>query len=224
VGTGREGTDFRGYIIRFEARLNPTTSAIHGRYRTFNPLFVYRLGRLQTVPDALSRMTGLREEGEPADTPWFFELNEDNTPENKPAPAPSVLEPTPETQIPASENPNDTSSASHDTKKSTHLHQLRKYLRAVNNTEDTPEDIKEDASKYILKEKELWEKERDIQVILDIEKRKEIAEAVHKDLGHYGKDTTVDAVKKRHLISSDLLKEGTETLDACVCTVHTFLV
>ena len=168
-------------------------------------------------------MPGLREEGEPADTPRFFELNEDDTPENEPAPAPSVSEATPakapnplETQIPAPENSNNTSSTSRDTKKSKHLHQLRKYLRAVSIADDTPEDIKEDASKYILKEKELWEKEREIPVILDGDKGKEIIEAVHRDLGHYGKDTTVDAVKKRYLIPADLLKEGTETLDACV--------
>jgi hypothetical protein len=38
----------------------------------YNPLFVYRPGHLQKVSDALSRMPGVKEEGEPADTPRFL--------------------------------------------------------------------------------------------------------------------------------------------------------
>src|SRR5438552_3477298 len=40
----------------------------------FDPTFVYRPGHLQKVPDALSRMPGLREEGNPADTEHLFNI------------------------------------------------------------------------------------------------------------------------------------------------------
>ena len=40
----------------------------------YSPLFTYRHGILQTVPDSLSRMPGLREEGEPADTERFYTI------------------------------------------------------------------------------------------------------------------------------------------------------
>jgi hypothetical protein len=36
----------------------------------FDSIFEYRPGPLQVVPDALSRMPGLQEEGEPADTQY----------------------------------------------------------------------------------------------------------------------------------------------------------
>ena len=38
----------------------------------FDPTFIYRPGHLQKVPDALSRMPGLIEEGDPADTERLF--------------------------------------------------------------------------------------------------------------------------------------------------------
>ena len=42
----------------------------------FDPKFIYRAGHLQKVPDALSRMPGLMEEGDPADTSHLFELSQ----------------------------------------------------------------------------------------------------------------------------------------------------
>jgi hypothetical protein len=38
----------------------------------FDPTFIYRPGHLQKVPDALSRLPGLVEEGDPADTERLF--------------------------------------------------------------------------------------------------------------------------------------------------------
>jgi len=38
----------------------------------FDPIFIYKPGRFHTVPDALSRMPGTREEGDPADTPILY--------------------------------------------------------------------------------------------------------------------------------------------------------
>jgi len=42
----------------------------------FDPKFIYRPGHLQKVPDALSRMPGLKEEGDPADTSHLFEIEQ----------------------------------------------------------------------------------------------------------------------------------------------------
>ena len=42
----------------------------------YNPLFTYRRGTLHTVPDSLSRIPGLREEGEPADTERFYTIQQ----------------------------------------------------------------------------------------------------------------------------------------------------
>ena len=38
----------------------------------YNPVFTYHRGLLQKVPDSLSRMPGLREEGDPANTERFY--------------------------------------------------------------------------------------------------------------------------------------------------------
>jgi len=43
----------------------------------FDPVFVYRPGKLQVVPDALSRMPGLRSEGEPADSDGLLQVEDD---------------------------------------------------------------------------------------------------------------------------------------------------
>ena len=40
----------------------------------FDPKFIYLPDHLQKVPDALSRMPGLREEGDPADISHLFEV------------------------------------------------------------------------------------------------------------------------------------------------------
>lgn len=47
-----------------------------GEIEHFDPMFVYRPGKLQVVPDALSQMSGLHE-GEPADTDKFLAVDEE---------------------------------------------------------------------------------------------------------------------------------------------------
>jgi hypothetical protein len=42
----------------------------------YDPQIGYRPGRLQTVPDALSRIPGQREEGNPASMDRFMEIGE----------------------------------------------------------------------------------------------------------------------------------------------------
>ena len=43
-----------------------------------------------------------------------------------------------------------------------------------------------------------------------------VFEAMHQDLGHYGKDTTVKEIKARFLVAKDLLDYGLEMLDSCI--------
>ena len=42
----------------------------------FDPTFIYRPGKLQVVPDALSRISGLREDDVPADVDFFVMYDE----------------------------------------------------------------------------------------------------------------------------------------------------
>ena len=41
-------------------------------------------------------------------------------------------------------------------------------------------------------------------------------ESVHKDLDHYGKRTTLDVVRQRYDVTSDLWEEGGKVLDSCI--------
>jgi len=51
---------------------------------------------------------------------------------------------------------------------------------------------------------------------MELEMFEEIVEAIHKDLGHYGKKTTLDAVADRYIIATDVWRQGAKELDACV--------
>ena len=91
---------------------------------------------------------------------------------------------------------------------------MKRYLKGKSIEEDILDDIKETALDYTIRDGRLWQGE--LPVIYNQEEANEIIELVHKDLGHYGKETTKDVVKKRYLIASDLWRKGTETLDSCV--------
>jgi transposase InsO family protein/uncharacterized protein (UPF0335 family) len=47
-----------------------------GEIEHFDPIFVYRPGKMQVAPDALSRMPGQREDGEPADSDNFIAVED----------------------------------------------------------------------------------------------------------------------------------------------------
>jgi hypothetical protein len=51
---------------------------------------------------------------------------------------------------------------------------------------------------------------------VDKELFSQIVEAVHKDLGHYGKKTTLDGVAERYIVATDIWRDGEGQLDACV--------
>jgi hypothetical protein len=71
----------------------------------------------------------------------------------------------------------------HDTQ---YYENINRYLR-----------IKEHSLMYELKDGALFDKDTGIRVVMELEMFEEIVEAIHKDLGHYGKKTTLDAVADR---------------------------
>ena len=76
--------------------------------------------------------------------------------------------------------------------------------------------MKEDALNYELKEGTLYYRDTGIQVVMDKDLFSQIVEAVHKDLGHYGKRTTLDGVAERYIVATDIWRDGQGQLDACV--------
>ena len=75
---------------------------------------------------------------------------------------------------------------------------VRRYLRAKSVEEEVDEKIKKDAEMYALN---LFDKDTGIRVVMELELFEEIVEAIHKDLGHYGKKTTLDAVADRYIMA-----------------------
>ena len=63
----------------FRTQKHPTKRLARfiGEIEHFDPVFVYRPGKLQVVPNALSRMPGLHKEGEPADTDKFLAIGDE---------------------------------------------------------------------------------------------------------------------------------------------------
>ena len=165
----------------------------------YNPVFTYRRGLLQKVPDALSRMPGLREEGDPADTEWFYSIQDFLATENEDPPAESGDEPPP-----------------HRIRKVAYYNTLQKYLKAVTLASDSDNELKQESSKYELRDDVLYNSELNTPVVFTLDDLKSTIESVHKDLGHYGKKTTLDGVKQRYEVASDLWEEGGKVLDSCI--------
>ena len=170
----------------------------------YNPLFTYRRGILQTVPDSLSRMPGLREEGEPADTERFYTIQNFLAAEDGPD---GPAEPTPTSEP----NPR-------RIRKVDYYRKLRKYVKATAMLSNTADDVdlKQESSRYELRDGILYSSELNTPVIIALDDLVATIESVHKDLGHYGKRTTLDAVRQRYEAASDLWEEGGKVLDSCI--------
>ena len=168
----------------------------------YDPKFTYRRGVLQKVPDALSRMPGLREEGEPADTERFYSVRdllaaaEDEGSEY----APDL-----EDQVPVRRP-----------RKVEYYNEMRKYLKASNVVDDIDDDLKRESANYELRDGILYNSKLNTPVQLTLEDLTMVIEAVHKDLGHYGKRTTIESVRARYDVGSDLWEEGEKVLDSCI--------
>src|SRR5438045_9521781 len=117
------------------------------------------------------------------------------------------------------DNPNDTPTQSmrprihHDTR---YFHQIARYLKAKLAEHQIENRMKEDALNYELKEGTLYYRDTGIQVVMDKDLFSQIVEAVHKDLGHYGKKTTLDGVAEWYIVATDIWRDGQGQLDACM--------
>ena len=195
--------------FRTKKRITPRLVRFMQDIEHYNPVFTYRRGLLQKVPDALSRMPGLREEGDPADTERFNLIEEPADTEQ----FYSVQD------LLATEDPNPENEIQvRRIRKASYYYTLRKYLQAVSLMSDpnSNEEWKQESSKYELREVTLYNSELNTPVQLTLEDLTATIEAVHKDLGHYGVNTTLDAVKARYNVASDLWKEGRKVLDSCI--------
>src|SRR5579859_7287815 len=176
----------------------------------YDPKITYRPGRLQTVPDSLSRIPGQREEGEPASTDRFLEVVVEEEGE--------VIEKENE-----NENENENEKRREDTRSmrprirhdSGYFGKIMRYLEAKG-IEEEEEEIREEALLYEMKGDALYFRETGFRVISEKDLFEKVVNAVHKDLGHYGKKTTLDAVADRYIVATDVWKEGGKELDSCV--------
>src|SRR5205085_11155939 len=183
----------------------------------YDPQIGYRPGRLQTVPNTLSHISGQRETGDPASTDRFFEMEEgeDASDNNDNDNSDNDNNDTNNDK----DKPNDTPAQSmrprirHDTR---YFHQIARYLKAQLAERQIEDRMKEDALNYELKEGTLYYRDTGIQVVMDKDLFRQIVEAVHKDLGHYGKRTTLDGVAERYIVATDIWRDGEGQLDACV--------
>jgi transposase InsO family protein len=175
----------------------------------YNPTFTYRPGALQKVPDALSRMPGLREEGKPADTERFHSIRDLLAASAEEGAEPEIV---PE-DTPDLDPQHSSTRRGHNVK---YYSKLRKYLKALDIVNDADEVVKQISSNYELRDGVLYHSELGTSVVIMLEDLKSIIEAVHKDLGHYGKRTTLEGVRQRYVVGSDLWEEGGKVLDSCI--------
>jgi transposase InsO family protein len=187
-------------VYRTKRPMTKRLARFMGEIEHYDPTIVYRPGKLQVVPDALSRMAG-RCEGPPADTDRFQ----------------------------AMENSSESGDSSEDGD-DVEPHPSRYYRRIVawlsGNEEAEMEEaemeemeiFKEECEKYVLGRKKdaLFNRRSRRRVIWVLEGMKRLMRIVHEDLGHYGKEATVQAVRQRFEVASDLWEEGKKVLDGCI--------
>jgi len=186
----------------------------------YDPQIGYRPGRLQTVPDALSCIPGQREEGEPASAERFMELEEGEGEDEEGDEGDNLVHDDVDERARDEEENRDTPAPSmrpkiqHDTN---YYNSIKRYLQAKNIEEEVDEKIKKDVEMFVLKEDgALFDKDNGIRTVMELEHFEKIVEAVHKDLGHYGKKTTLDGVADRYIVATDVWSQGAKELDACV--------
>ena len=166
----------------------------------YDPKITYRPGRLQTVPDSLSRIPGQREEGEPASTDRFMEV---------------VVEGKGEIVEKEKRREDTRSMRPRIRRDSGYFEKIVRCLEAKG-IEEEEEEIKEDALLYEMKGDVLYFRETGFRVVSEKELFEKIVNAVHKDLGHYGKKTTLDNIADRYIVATDIWREGGKELDSCV--------
>ena len=97
---------------------------------------------------------------------------------------------------------------------SSHYTKIVEYLK--NNKRNTVDDIKNRSKKFNLIDEGLFVKDSNIRVIYELDLLEKVVESIHKDLDHYGKDTTMSTLKIRYIVAKDVIEKGLEVLDSCV--------
>jgi len=119
---------------------------------------------------------------------------------------------------------NDTQAASMKPKirhNSLYFDQIRRFLHAKHVEDEIEDRLKKDALMYELKDDVLYLRDTGVRVITDSAFFEEVVGAMHKDLGHYGKKTTLDGVAARYVVTTDIRRDGAKELDACVpCQIY----
>jgi hypothetical protein len=101
-------------------------------------------------------------------------------------------------------------------KNAEYYERIARYLRRLDKIEDEEDDIKVAASEYVIKEDGKLFTKGNVAVIYNDDDAQRVIEMVHKDLGHYGKLITKEAVKKRYIVAPDVWEKGERILDACI--------
>ena len=92
----------------------------------------------------------------------------------------------------------------------------RLEMEASNETLNEASQIENLATEFKIVGKWMVTKEGSRTVLDRKELVEKIFEAMHGDLGHYGKDTMVKEIKARFLVAKDLLDYGLKILDSCI--------
>jgi hypothetical protein len=163
-----------------------------GEIEYYDPTIVYRPGKLQMVPDALSRMAG-RCEGPPVDTDRFQAMDDDTSSMSS-----KSDDFRPESIPPAPSHP----SAFY---RKVEAQLTRGGTEEVDGEmEEMDEDFKEECARYKKGRRgALFNVESRRRVVWDREEAKKVMRIVHEDLGHYGKEATAKAAKQRFEVAND---------------------
>jgi hypothetical protein len=81
---------------------------------------------------------------------------------------------------------------------------VRKYLKALELSSNSDDDLKQKFFKYQLKNNVLYNFELNTFVIITLKDLITVIELIHKNLSHYDKASTLNEVKKRYEVTANL--------------------
>jgi len=176
-----------------------------GEIEHYDPLFTYRPGKLQTVPDALSRKPGVKEEGLPADTDRFMEISDEEakameTRRHQRSETRNVSEPKDQTRHAKRLNIDV-------------LKKIRSYVKGKDPVDRVDPTVVKLSKGFRYEEGRLFR--NGAPVLMEKEEFLDILTRTHGDVGHYGYQQIIGNINAQFVIASDLLKEGKELLERC---------